>query len=187
MTHGSNPFGSNPSGAAGQSGATGGDWSPFGPPTGGQRSGTGGAVPPSAGMPSYRHTAGTASSSSSLGSLLDSDDEPAALSPIRAGSPPLLWLAAAFISATLGLIIVLVLHDPGTGNVPYFAFISWVLAGPAAIGLLAIFLTKDTNARARALYAAPAWVPWAYRAVLLVALVAIVLSAIRIADWAGRL
>ena len=187
MTPESNPFGSSGSGTSGHSGAAGSDWSPFGPPTGGPRSGTAGTVPPTAGIPSYRHGPGTTSSDSSLGSLLDSDDEPTASSPIRAGSPPLLWLAAAFVSAALGLIIVLLLHDPGAGNVPYFAFASWVLAGPAAIGLLAVFLTKDTNARARALYAAPAWVPWAYRAVLLVALVAIVLSAIRIADWAGRL
>jgi len=184
MTHDANPFGSNGSGSSGQSGGTGSEWSPFGPPTGGQRSGSGGPVPPATGTPSYRQGA---SSGSSLASLLDSDDEPTTTAPIRAGSPPLLWLAAAFVSAALGLVIVLLRHDPGTGSVPYFAFTSWVLAGPVAIGLLAVFLTKDTNARARALYAAPAWVPWAYRAVLLVALVAIVLSAIHIADWAGRL
>ncbi|MDQ2722797.1 MAG: hypothetical protein M3Y19_05760 [Actinomycetota bacterium] len=96
--------------------------------------------------------------------------------------PPVLWLALGAAVAVVGMVLALVL-----GTHIFIAVISWVLAGPVAIGLLATFTIVDTGQRARPLYSFPSWLPWAYRGVLVLAVLGVAAGAWRIAEWAGRL
>jgi hypothetical protein len=99
------------------------------------------------------------------------------------GRPPLVWLAAGFVVAVLGVAegLVLGLSDP----VPY-AFAAWAAAGPIAVGLLAVHAFRDTQQRALPVYAPPLWIRYLYGAVIVLAAVGIVISSIEIALWAGR-
>lgn len=67
------------------------------------------------------------------------------------------------------------------------ALVSWVLAGPLAIGLLAVFVTRDARAQTRPVYVRPDWIGALYGVTIVIAAAGILLSAWRIADWVGRL
>lgn len=107
-------------------------------------------------------------------------DVPAA--PLHAARPPVAWLLAAAGVAVVGGVLAGVL-----GGSIALAGVGWALSGPLAIGLLALFTQRDTQARATPVYLATSWVRPAYVAVLVLVVVAIGLSAWRIAEWAGRL
>lgn len=102
--------------------------------------------------------------------------------PRGAAGPPAGWLVAALVVALAAAAGALVLGaDIGV------AFLCWVLAGPAAIGLIAVFVLRDTLARSRPLYIRPPWMT-PLRVVTVLAVVAgIAAGAWRIADWWGRL
>lgn len=102
--------------------------------------------------------------------------------PITAGHPPVRWLVAGIVVAAVAVVTAAVFGR----SVPV-AFAAWALAGPVAIGLLAVFAVRDTRERSRPLYTSPSWTPTLYWSVIVVAAVGIALSAWRIADWAGRL
>lgn len=104
---------------------------------------------------------------------------PRSLEQVR---PPLLWLVLGAAVALIGLVLALVV-----GSHVWLAMTGWVLAGPLAIGALATFTIRDTGQRARPLYSFPSWLPWAYRGVLLLAMLGVAAGAWRIAEWAGRL
>jgi hypothetical protein len=67
------------------------------------------------------------------------------------------------------------------------AIVAWLLGGPVAIALIAFFSLRDTRARTHTLYSSEAMVPWIYRLALVLSLAAVVVSALNIADWVGRL
>ena len=97
-----------------------------------------------------------------------------------AGPPlPLLW--ATFGLAAVGALLAWVLAIPVT------MMLGWVLAGPLAFGVLAWFVSKDTAARATGLYSAPNWLNLGYRLAAGFSMLAVLLCALRIADWVGRL
>lgn len=98
-----------------------------------------------------------------------------------AAKPPtwLLFLAAGL--ALVAGIIALVLANP------IVAIVCWLVAGPVAIGLLALFVVRDTFARSSGLYAAPDWVKPMHYVAIGVCLVCILAPALRIADWVGHL
>lgn len=96
--------------------------------------------------------------------------------------PPLPYLGAAAAISLLALLLAAAL-----GATPGFAITAWVLAGPVAIGVLAYFIKADTTERARPVYAAPGWLRPGYVAVLVLCGVAVVVAALRIAFWVGRL
>lgn len=100
------------------------------------------------------------------------------------GSPPLHWLAFAALAALAGIAATAVAL--GGGPVP-FALLGWGLAGLVAFGLLAVFTVLDTRKRALAVYAASGLALLAYKGVVVVAGVGVLLGAWSIADWAGRL
>lgn len=98
-----------------------------------------------------------------------------------AAKPPawLLFLAAGLALAA-GIVALIV------GN-PIVAIVCWLVAGPVAIGLLALFVVKDTFARSSGLYAAPDWVKPLHYAAIGVSLLCILAPALRLADWVGHL
>lgn len=99
-----------------------------------------------------------------------------------AAKAPVLWLAGAIACAIVALVVA-----AGFGASPVLAISAWLVGGPVAIALIAFFSLRDTRARAHTLYSADARVPWIYRFALVLSLAAVVLSALCIADWAGRL
>lgn len=84
--------------------------------------------------------------------------------------------------ALLGVVIGVFLGGSGP-----IAIVGWVAAGPLAIGVLSAFTLVDTSRRASAVYTEAGWVKSAYWGVLVIAAVGIIVCALRIADWIGRL
>jgi hypothetical protein len=95
---------------------------------------------------------------------------------------PVKWL---FLAAAVASIAIVVATTFG-GN-PFAAISAWILGGPLAIASMAVFTMRDTRARTFVLYSASGLVPWLYGVTLLVSSTAVVMSALRIADWVGRL
>ena len=100
---------------------------------------------------------------------------------LAVAGPPLSWLAISAAAALVGLVLAATL-----GAVPPLAVLSWLLAGPVAIGALAVYIGADTRRRAGPIYVAPNWLTAGYYACLAVCLIGVVVSAIRIALWVGR-
>lgn len=105
-----------------------------------------------------------------------------------AGSP-VRWLGAALAVAVIALVVVVVavLTTDTSGERIVVMTVGWVLAGPAAIGLLAVHARADAADQAARIVAPPTWARALYWVVLAVAFVGIGISAVSIADWAGRL
>ncbi|MFW6598188.1 hypothetical protein ACQBAU_15950 [Propionibacteriaceae bacterium Y2011] len=97
-------------------------------------------------------------------------------------APPIHWLAVAAGLAVIGIVLALVL-----GGLPPVAIVAWVLAGPVAIGVLALFTTTDLKARSGAVYAAQGWVKPAYWVALVLCFIGTMAAAWKIAEWVGRL
>ncbi|QCB96203.1 hypothetical protein E5206_04060 [Arthrobacter sp. PAMC25564] len=95
---------------------------------------------------------------------------------------PMLWLYIAAAAAALSIGVALTF-----GQLPAAAISAWFLGGPVAIAAVALFSLKDTRARTFTLYSGSAVAPWMQRLALLASLVAVVVSALHIANWAGRL
>lgn len=112
-----------------------------------------------------------------IGQIDAVDDVQAA--PVISGPPVGLLLGAAVTgSVALGL--------APWGPVPVLPVAAWVIAGPVTILLLGAFLSVDMRRRASWLYQSPAWVPWVARALPILVLIGVGLSAWRVADWAAR-
>lgn len=94
---------------------------------------------------------------------------------------PVHWLLAGLVVAVLALVVASVWREI-TGGV-----LGWVLAGPVAIGLLCLFSVRDAKARENPWYAISSGATWWYRALVVVALVGIGVSAWTIADFVARL
>ena len=83
-------------------------------------------------------------------------------------------VVAAVVSALFGTAIVV-------------AGLAWFAAGPVAIGLLGLFILRDTKESAKPFYARPSSTTLFYYGALAAAFIGIVVSALQIANWAGRL
>ncbi|MGJ3509672.1 hypothetical protein [Enemella sp. A6] len=98
-----------------------------------------------------------------------------------AATPPFpILLVALVLAIAAGVVALLV-------NQPVVAGICWLVAGPIGIGLIAMYVRKDTYARSAGLYAAPGFVRPLYWLAVVGCLLAILAPAWRIADWVGRL
>ena len=106
--------------------------------------------------------------------LAPHSDEPA--------KAPVIWLAGAIACSVVSLVVAAVF-----GATPALAISAWLVGGPVAIALIAFFSLRDTRARTHTLYSADAMVPWIYRLALVLSLAGVVISALNIANWAGRL
>lgn len=117
---------------------------------------------------------------------LDGDDYGAdrfaGASPLAVTKPPTLLLSVAVAAALLGGAVAL-----AAAGRPWAAITAWVITGPVAFGLLAVYSATDARRRASSVYIAPVWLGIAYWTSVAVVLACVVLSALRIADWAGRL
>ncbi len=98
--------------------------------------------------------------------------------------PPLVWFAIALALAVAGGALALV--SALSGGMLATALAGWLLAGPIAIGALAVYTRVDTRRRTESIYSAPRWAATLYWAVLAVCLIGIALGAWQIALWAGR-
>jgi len=98
----------------------------------------------------------------------------------RVSSAPLVWLAAPAAVALIAIVTQALTRNH------WVAVGAWVLAGPVAIALLAVFVRRDTERRADPWYAESALVDWARRVVVVLALVGVALSAYTIADAVAR-
>ncbi len=183
------------------------DFSDFGP---GKRSPSGGAQPPVQGQQGAGHAGGfdpwanqrpapprpgapdafaggppmfdPTSGRDAFGQLTAS---PAGIGALTTAGPPLVWFAVALALALVGVGLA------GTsalgGPMIAAAAAGWLLAGPLAIGALAVFSRVDTRRRTEAIYSAPAWTSRLYWVVLAVCLIGIAVGAWQIALWAGTL
>lgn len=104
---------------------------------------------------------------------------------LTTAGPPLKWFAVALGLAVLGIVLGGV--SALGGGVIWTAGPAWLLAGPIAIGALAVYSRVDTQRRTDAIYSAPGWVSTAYWVVLGACLVGIAIGAWQIALWAGKL
>lgn len=106
-----------------------------------------------------------------------SDPSSDTLTPV---SPPTALLAVAAATAIAAVAIGVI----GWANP--LAVLGWVLAGPIAIGVLALFVHEDTKRRAAAVYVRPDWIKAAYATVAVVVVAAIIVTALATAYWVGR-
>lgn len=102
-------------------------------------------------------------------------------SPLTVVSPPTALLAVAAGVAAVGIVLAAV----GWGGP--LAVIGWALSGPIAIGVMAFYIATDTRRRAEPVYVRPDWLTFAYPAVAMLAVSGIVVCAISVAFWVGRL
>lgn len=119
--------------------------------------------------------------------VADAFGQPGAVAPaaLQTAGPPLIWFAVAFGLALLGVIVGILGAVLGLGWPTAVA--GWLLAGPVAIGALALYTRVDTRRRTEFVYSAPGWTTTLYWVVLAVCLVGIAVGAWQIALWAGRL
>lgn len=96
-------------------------------------------------------------------------------------SPPLQWLGIGYVLVVASLIIWFVPEHSKT-----LGLAGWLLAGPLAIGTLAVFLVLDTRRRADPWYAASSGADWMRRGLVVAALVGVTLNAYAVADLVAR-
>ena len=104
---------------------------------------------------------------------------------LATAGPPLKWFAVTLLLAVAGAVLAILSAASG-GGVLVPALAGWLLAGPLAIGALAVYTRVDTRRRSESIYSAPRWTASLYWVVLVVCLVGIALGAWQIALWAGR-
>ena len=104
---------------------------------------------------------------------------------LATAGPPLKWCTVALLLAVAGVVLAVISAASG-GSVLVTALAGWLLAGPLAIGALAVYTRVDTRRRSESIYSTPRWGAMLYWAVLVVCLVGIALGAWQIALWAGR-
>jgi hypothetical protein len=104
---------------------------------------------------------------------------------LTTAGPPWPLIVGALTCAVLGAMAAAL--SIWVGSAPVLAVLGWLLAGPIAIGVLAVFTRMDTHRRTVAVYSAGHWARTGYWAVLVACLVGIGIAAWQIALWAGRL
>lgn len=101
--------------------------------------------------------------------------------PLTIAKPPAGLLAVGAAIALTGAALAGICWASG------IALIGWALAGPVAIGVLALYVARDTARQVAPVYLRPEWLTMAYAAVAALAVVGIVVSSLSVAFWVGRL
>ncbi|RFA19413.1 hypothetical protein [Subtercola boreus] len=94
-------------------------------------------------------------------------------------------VSLAIVAALLAVVSVIALVTADFR--PPASVIGWAIAGPIAVSLLAIYAVGDARARLAPEYVARASATWVYRAALVVTSIAIVIDALSVGVWLGRL
>ncbi|MGN2638651.1 hypothetical protein ACTD5D_21260 [Nocardia takedensis] len=96
------------------------------------------------------------------------------------GKPPLAWLAAAAASVALGVVAAVLAGRSAA------AVAAWVLTGPIALGLLAVYTRADLEQQARYSYLRSPYATVVYAVVLAAAAAGVLFSGWNLADWLAR-
>lgn len=99
---------------------------------------------------------------------------------VTPNKPPLLWLGIGLLLIVAALVTALIGQSATTG------LIGWVLAGPLAIGSLAMFITADARRRESGWYTPSDLADWGRRILIVVALITVALCAWFIANDVAR-
>lgn len=118
----------------------------------------------------------------SFGESSSSGDGSGTTSRLEISSPRLLWLFLGVAVALVGLGLAVFL-----GQLIVPAAAAWLLSGPLAIGLLAVFLHSESKRHSMPTFVDYGWLRAGYVLAMVLALAAVVVSAVRIALWVGRL
>ncbi|NDK90757.1 hypothetical protein GYA93_14370 [Gordonia desulfuricans] len=94
--------------------------------------------------------------------------------------PPTLLIALTGLVAAIGIALGAVFWGQ------WIAGIGWLLAGPVAICILAMFISTDTSRRAQPIYLRPGWMSAAYTAVMILIVAGVIVGALGFAFWVGR-
>lgn len=94
--------------------------------------------------------------------------------------PPLVWLGIGVGLAVVGAVLGLIFRSAT------WSVLGWLLSGPAAIGMLAVFALVDAARRQRLWYVPGQVAGWLRRALVVTALLAIAVNAWIIADAVAR-
>lgn len=100
--------------------------------------------------------------------------------PPAIGRTPLFLLGIACGVAVLGVVLAYVATGP-------LLLLGWLLAGPIAFGVLAWFVNRDTRQRAFPVYGESALYGPLYWGSIVVAAVAVLASALPLAQWVAKL
>ncbi len=110
----------------------------------------------------------------------DWDDRPGAAANEAVARPPIVWLAVGVGLAVIGAVLGLVFRSAT------WSVLGWLLSGPAAIGMLAVFALADAAKRQRLWYVPGQAAGWLRRSLVVLALMAIAVNAWIIADAVAR-
>lgn len=109
-----------------------------------------------------------------------SDPEQGAVVLGPPATPPLVWLGVAGLLVVAGFVVFLL------GEGATMGLVGWVLAGPAAMTALGVFVTQDARRAQTGWYRPSSAADWGRRAVVVLALVAVALNAFLIANDVAR-
>lgn len=99
---------------------------------------------------------------------------------VEPNKPPLLWLGISLLLSLVALVLALILDGATAG------LIAWILAGPLAITAVALFTSADAKQRESGWYSPSGAAEWGRRLAVVLALVAVALSAWLIANDVAR-
>lgn len=99
---------------------------------------------------------------------------------LEVAKPPVALLAIAAVLAIVGIALGVLGWDS------WLAIVGWAFAGPIAIGVLALFVAKDTLKRALPTYLRPDGIGVLYAGVAVLVVVGIAVSAYGFALWVGH-
>lgn len=109
---------------------------------------------------------------------LSGSEPQAVLVPRRA---PLLWLVPAVLGAIGGALLATLLPPSWWSLV-----LGWALAGPVGVAFLTLFVNRDLKARSASFYVTTKASAVVYWGAVVLVVVAVIWTAIQLADWWAR-
>ena len=98
----------------------------------------------------------------------------------RPASPPMIWLGVAAVLVLAGLSFFFLGHGATAG------LYGWLLAGPAAISVLGVFIVMDAKRAETGWYRSSELAAWGRRSIVGLALIAVALNSFLIANDVAR-
>lgn len=128
----------------------------------------------------------TTSSAATHGSDRDAFPYPkAGGGALEVSKPPAGPLAIAGALAVVGIAVSI--FGILTHTQRYLTLVGWLMAAPMAIGVLGLFIIRDNDRSAQAIYIKPAWLTPSYWSVVGLSVVGTAIGAFGVATWLGHL